>query len=62
MFGHSSCEELFENCRICRLNVYDNGYLVNSLQEAEYCGSDLITIINTQPKVEGSITTKWECD
>ena len=60
--GLTSCEDLFDNCRICRLNVYENGFLINSLQEAEYCGAELITIQNTPPRTDGAITTKWECD
>ena len=58
----TSCEDLFDNCKICRLNVYENGFLINTLEEAEYCGAELITIQNTPPQVDGAITTKWECD
>lgn len=60
--GLTSCEDLFDNCKICRLNVYENGFLINSMQEAEYCGAELITIQNTPPQTDGAITTKWECD
>lgn len=57
----TSCEG-FESCKICRLNVYENGVLINSMQEAEYCGAELITIQNTPPETDGAFTTKWECD
>ncbi len=60
--GLYSCEGLLDDCRVCRINVYENGSLINSLQEAEYCGSDLITILQTAPETDGAITTKWECD
>ncbi|MBN1387157.1 MAG: hypothetical protein JW965_01835 [Bacteroidales bacterium] len=60
--GLTSCEGLFDDCKICRLNVYENGFLVNTLEEAEYCGAELITIQNTPPQVDGNITTRWECD
>ncbi|HCC71999.1 MAG TPA: hypothetical protein DEQ09_12745 [Bacteroidales bacterium] len=60
--GISSCEDVLENCKICRLNTYENGNLINSAQEAEYCGSELIRIQSTPPVTIGSTTTKWECD
>ena len=60
--GITSCEELLDNCKICRLNTYENGVLVSSAQEAEYCGAELITIQNTPPATVGSTTTEWECD
>lgn len=60
--GFTSCEEIFDNCKICRLNTYEDGNLINSAQEAEYCGSELIRIQNTPPVTVGTTTTKWECD
>ena len=60
--GITSCEDVLDNCKICRLNTYENGVLINSAQEAEYCGSELIAIQSTPPTTVGSTTTKWECD
>ncbi|MDZ7739264.1 MAG: hypothetical protein U5K32_09440 [Bacteroidales bacterium] len=41
--GLTSCEELFNNCKICRLNTYEDGQFIGSADEAEYCGADLNT-------------------
>ena len=60
--GLTSCEGLLDDCRICRLNVYENGNLINSLQEAEYCGAELISIQAKAPETVGSTTYEWECD
>lgn len=60
--GLTSCEELLSNCKICRLNTYENGALISSAQEAEYCGAELIAIQATAPTTVGSTTTEWECD
>lgn len=60
--GITSCEELLNNCKICSLNTYENGVLINSAQEAEYCGAELVTIEATRPTTVGSTTTQWECD
>lgn len=60
--GLTSCEELFTNCKMCRLNTYEDGQLVNTAQEAEYCGTELITIEATPDATVGNTTTKWECD
>lgn len=58
----TSCEDLFDNCKICSLNTYENDVLINSAQEAEYCGTDLIAIEQTPPATVGSTTTRWECN
>jgi len=60
--GLTSCEALLDDCKICRLNVYENGNLINSMQEAEYCGAELVTIQNTPPQTDGAITYIWECN
>ncbi len=60
--GLTSCEELFNDCKICSLNTYEDGVLINSAQEAEYCGAELIKIEATPPVTVGSTTTEWECD
>lgn len=60
--GLTSCEELFNNCKICSLNTYEDGVLINSAQEAEYCGADLLKVESTPPVTVGSTTTEWECN
>ncbi len=60
--GLTSCEELLNNCKICRLNTYEDGVLINSAQEAEYCGAELVTIQATPATTVGNTTTEWECD
>lgn len=60
--GITSCEDLFENCKICRLNTYEDGQLINTAQEAEYCGAELVTIQATPPATVGNTTSQWECD
>lgn len=58
----TGCEGLLNNCKICRLNTYEDGVLIQSLNEAEYCDADLISI-QAQPAEYGDGTvTKWECD
>lgn len=39
----TSCEALFQNCKICQTNTYENGTLTDEGEEAEYCGADLLT-------------------
>jgi len=60
--GLTSCEDLLNDCKICRLNVYENGNLINSMQEAEYCGTELIAIQSKLPETVGATTYVWECD
>jgi hypothetical protein len=60
--GLTSCEGLFDDCRVCRLNTYENGNLINSAQEAEYCGAELIAIQAKAPETIGATTYVWECD
>ena len=60
--GITSCEGLLDNCKICSLNTYEDGVLINSAQTAEYCDADLVAIQATPPSTVGSTTTQWECD
>ena len=60
--GLAACEALMGNCRVCRFNTYENGMLINSTQEAEYCDEDLLRIQGTLPQTIGETTYKWECD
>jgi hypothetical protein len=49
------------NCQICQLNSYENGNLISSVNEAEYCDDELLAIKNTGPTTVNGVTTKWEC-
>ena len=58
----SSCEDLLTNCKICALNTYEDGVLISSVQEAEYCDAELIVIQATPDTTIGNTVAKWECD
>lgn len=60
-FSFTGCEELLDNCKVCSLNTYEDGVLINSSSETEYCGSKLVTILATKDIVDGGLVTKWEC-
>ena len=57
----TSCEGLFGNCKICSLNTYEDGNLINTQSEAEYCDADLISIQAIAPVSSGNTVTRWEC-
>jgi hypothetical protein len=62
-FGLSSCEGLFGNCKVCSLNYYENGAMINSVSEAEYCDTDLIAIeAIADEDMGGGVVAKWECN
>lgn len=54
--------EGFGNCRVCRLNTYEDGNVILSSSEAEYCDAELISIQTRQDVVDGSTVLRWECD
>ena len=56
----TSCESL-SGCKVCKNVTYENGSVVNSGSETEYCGTDLITKEATPDVTVGSLTTKVEC-
>jgi hypothetical protein len=56
----TSCEALGD-CKLCRSVIYENGSVINSGTETEYCGVDLITIETQSPVISGNQTTKYEC-
>jgi len=61
--GFSSCEGLLNNCKVCSLNTYEDGVLVNSVSEAEYCDVELISIEATPDADLGNnLVAKWECN
>jgi hypothetical protein len=55
----TSCEDLL--CKFCKNVTYENGAVINSGTETEYCGADLITKEATPDVTIGSLTTKVEC-
>jgi len=58
----TGCEGLFDNCKVCRLNSWENGAIIGSNSEAEYCDSKLFTIQTTPDVVDNNITYRWDCD
>jgi hypothetical protein len=57
----TSCNGLFQNCKMCATNTYEGGTLVIQGSEVEYCGSDLIAKEATPDIPVGAQTIKVEC-
>lgn len=57
----TSCESL-SDCKKCKNVTYENGSVINSGTETEYCGTDLITQEAKPDVTIGSLTTKVECN
>jgi hypothetical protein len=57
----SGCEGMLDDCKICSLNTYEDGLLIHSTSETEYCGVQLATILATPEEVDGNLVNKWEC-
>lgn len=57
----TGCEG-FGSCKVCRLNLIENGAVIGSLNEAEYCDTELIGIQATPNEVINGVTHSWECD
>jgi hypothetical protein len=57
----TSCEGLLDNCKVCSLNTYEDGALILSQSEAEYCDAELISIQATPAQTNGNLVIKWEC-
>ena len=56
----TSCEAL-SGCKFCKNITYENGSVINSGGETEYCGADLIKKEATLDVTVGSLTIKVEC-
>lgn len=56
----NSCEAI-SDCKFCKNVTYENGSVINSGTETEYCGADLVIQQNTKDVTVGSLTTKVEC-
>jgi hypothetical protein len=59
-WSFNSCS-LFNKCKMCAYVEYENGSVINTGTETEYCGSDLVKQEAIPDMTVGSITTKVEC-
>ena len=59
-WAFTSCEAL-SGCGHCKDVTYENGSVINSSEETEYCGQDLLDKKGTLPVTLGALTTKVEC-
>jgi hypothetical protein len=57
----NSCELLLQNCKTCKMVIYNNGEVYLEYPESVYCDEQLAEILAKQPIIDGSQTTKWEC-
>jgi hypothetical protein len=57
----TACEGLFQNCKMCATNTYENGTLIIAGSEAEYCGTELVTKEATPDIPVGAQIIKVEC-
>jgi hypothetical protein len=58
----SSCEGLFQSCKVCKQVTYVSGNITQTGTEADYCGADLIKVQAIPDATVGSTTVKWECN
>jgi hypothetical protein len=56
----TSCE-VISGCKKCKDVTYENGAVINSGAETEYCGADLIAKEATPDATVGRLTVKVEC-
>jgi hypothetical protein len=61
VWAATSCEAI-SGCKKCKNVTYENGSVVSSSGETEYCGTDLIAKEATPDVTVGTITTKVECN
>ena len=59
-WAFTSCEALTD-CKFCKNVTYEDGTVISSGTESEYCGTDLITRQAAPDVVIGALTTKFEC-
>jgi len=48
-------------CKRCKTVTYENGVIINSSHETEYCGAALEKKESTPDVTTGALTTKVEC-
>jgi len=59
-WAFTACDALGD-CGFCKTVTYENGVVINSSAETEYCGTDLITQKAKPDITIGSLVTKVEC-
>lgn len=59
-WAFNACEALGD-CGFCKNVTYENGSVINSGTETEYCGADLVTQKAKPDITIGSLVTKVEC-
>ena len=60
VWAATSCEAI-SGCKKCQNVDYENGLVINSGPETEYCGDELIKKEATPPVTVQNRTTKVEC-
>jgi hypothetical protein len=55
----NSCD--LKSCKFCKYVTYENGSVINSGTETEYCGADLLKQEAIPDAGTGSLITKVEC-
>jgi hypothetical protein len=59
-WSFNSCS-LLNKCKMCKDVLYENGSVISSGAETEYCGADLVKEEAKLDITVGTITTKVEC-
>jgi hypothetical protein len=59
-WAFTACEALGD-CGFCKTVTYENGVVINTGTETEYCGADLISQKAKPDITVGSLVTKVEC-
>jgi hypothetical protein len=57
----TACGKIFQNCKFCATNTYENGTLIIAGSEAEYCDADLLAKEAIPDIPAGAQTIKVEC-
>ncbi len=56
-----SCESL-DDCKTCKLVVYEDGARVSETTGTQYCGDELSDKENAEPVVVGNRESVYECE
>ncbi len=56
-----SCESL-EDCKTCKLVVYENGTKIDETTGTRYCGDGLTAKEDSEPVTVGNRTSVYECE
>jgi hypothetical protein len=57
----TACPSVFQNCKMCATNTYENGTLILAGSEAEYCDAALISKEAIPDIPVGAQIIKVEC-